>query len=181
MKQSLIKQLVAISIVIAVLAWAPAGHASLPFDTVEVSYEEAARERVWDGRIEAVNQGTVSAQTSGRVAELLYDVNDFVDAGAVVMRFTDTEQKAALNRAQAALAEARARLANAETEFERGEKMIANNTIAQSRFDQLKAERDSARARLNAAIADVETAKEQLEYTVVRLSLIHISEPTRLC
>ena len=180
MKQSLTKNLGGFSIVLAALAWSQAGYASLPFDTVTVVYEEAARERVWDGRIEAINQGTVSAQTSGRVAELPYDVNDFVDAGAVIMRFTDTEQRAALNRAQAALAEARARLANAETEFERAEKMIANNTvpmqtalafnntIAQSRFDQLKAERDSARARLDAAVADVETAKEQLEYTVVR-------------
>ncbi len=168
MKQSVIKSLGGFSIVLAALIWTPAGYASLPFDTVTVGYEEAARERIWDGRTEAVNQGTVSAQTSGRVAELPFDVNDFVDTGAVIMRFTDNEQKAALNRAQAALAEARARLANAETEFERGEKMIANNTIAQSRFDQLKAERDSARARLDAAVADVETAKEQLEYTVVR-------------
>lgn len=166
MKQSLKK--ISGAIVISALAWSQAGNASLPFDTVTVDYEEAARERVWDGRIEAVNQGTVSAQTSGRVAELPFDVNDFVDEGAVIMRFTDTEQRAALNRAEAALAEARARLANAETEFERGEKMIANNTIAQSRFDQLKAERDSAQARLKAAVAGVDTAKEQLEYTVVR-------------
>lgn len=166
MKQSLKK--ISGAIVISALAWSQAGNASLPFDTVTVDYEEAARERVWDGRIEAVNQGTVSAQTSGRVAELPFDVNDFVDEGAVIMRFTDTEQRAALNRAEAALAEARARLANAETEFERGEKMIANNTIAQSRFDQLKAERDSAQARLKAAFAGVDTAKEQLEYTVVR-------------
>ena len=166
MKQSLKK--ISGAIVISALAWSQAGNASLPFDTVTVAYEEAARERVWDGRIEAVNQGTVSAQTSGRVAELPFDVNDFVDEGAVIMRFTDTEQRAALNSAEAALAEARARLANAKTEFERGEKMIANNTIAQSRFDQLKAERDSAQARLRAAVAGVDTAKEQLEYTVVR-------------
>ena len=166
MKQTLKK--ISGAIVISALAWSQAGNASLPFDTVTVDYEEAARERVWDGRIEAVNQGTVSAQTSGRVAELPFDVNDFVDEGAVIMRFTDTEQRAAFNRAEAALAEARARLANAETEFERGEKMIANNTIAQSRFDQLKAERDSAQARLKAAFAGVDTAKEQLEYTVVR-------------
>ena len=150
--------------------FAPASHAQvgLPFETVVVSYEEAPRERVWDGRIEAVNQGTVSAQTSGRVAALPYDVNDFVDAGAVIMRFTDTEQRAALNGAEAALAEARAKLANAETEFERAATMIANNTISQSRFDQAKAERDSARARLDAAVAGVESAREQLEYTVVR-------------
>ena len=168
MKQTLKRLNAEFLVALTVLFAAQAGFANPSFDTVTVDYEEAVRERVWDGRIEAVNQGTVSAQTSGRVAELPYDVNDFVEAGAVVMRFTDTEQRAALNRAEAALAEARARLANAETEFERGEKMIANNTIAQSRFDQLKAERDSARARLNAASAGVETAREQLEYTVVR-------------
>jgi RND family efflux transporter MFP subunit len=142
--------------------------AAVPFETTAVTYEVAPSERVLDGRVEAVQQGTVSAQTSGRIAELPFDVNDFVDAGAVIMRFTDTEQRAALDRAQAALAEARARLANAETEYERAEKMIVNNTISQSRYDQVKAERDSARARLNAAVAGVETAQEQLEYTVVR-------------
>jgi len=153
---------------IALVLSAQAAFAALPFETVTVVHEEAARERIWDGRIEAVNQGTVSAQTSGRVAELPFDVNDFVEAGDVIMRFTDTEQRAALDRAQAALAEARARLANAETEFERAETMIANNTISQSRFDQTKAERDAAKARFDAAAAGVETAKEQLEYTVVR-------------
>lgn len=168
MKQSLKKSLFSLPVVLTALVWAQAAHASPPFETVTVAYEEAPRERVWDGRIEAVNQGTVSAQTSGRVAELPFDVNDFVEAGAVVMRFTDTEQRAALNGAEAALAEARARLANAQTEFERAEKMIVNNTISQSRFDQVKAERDSARARLDAAVAGVEAAKEQLEYTVVR-------------
>ena len=151
----------------ALLAAWPAT-AAAPFDTVAVRYEEAPRERIWDGRIEAVNRATVSAQTSGRIAELPFDVNDFVDAGEVVMRFTDTEQRAALDGAQATLAEARARLANAETEFQRAETMIANNTISRSRFDQARAERDSARARLDAAVAGVEAAREQLEYTVVR-------------
>ena len=119
----------------ALLAAAPVT-AAVPFETATVEYEVAPRERVLDGRVEAVNQGTVSAQTSGRIAELPFDVNDFVDAGAVIARFTDVEQRAALDRAEADLAEARARLANAETEFERAEKMIANNTISQSRFDQ---------------------------------------------
>jgi RND family efflux transporter MFP subunit len=151
----------------AVLAAAPS-LAAVPFETVTVGYDVAPRERVLDGRVEAVNKATVSAQTSGRIAELPFDVNDFVEAGEVVMRFTDTEQRAALDGAQATLAEARARLANAETEFERAETMIANNTISRSRFDQAKAERDSARARLDAAVAGVEAAREQLEYTVVR-------------
>ncbi len=141
---------------------------AVPLDTAEVRYEVAPRERVWDGRIEAVNQATVSAQTSGRVAELPFDVNDFVDAGEVVMRFTDTEQRAALARAEAALRESQARLEEAEQEFARASAMIENATISRARFDQTKANRDSARARIAAARSDVATAKEQLEYTVVR-------------
>jgi RND family efflux transporter MFP subunit len=140
----------------------------VPFPTADVVYEVAPRERIWDGRIEAVNQATVSAQTSGRIAELPFDVNDFVDAGEVVMRFTDTEQRAAMRRAEAALEEARARYAEADQEFKRFSTMLENQTVSRARFDQAKANREAAQARLNAARSGVETAKEQLEYTVVR-------------
>ena len=142
--------------------------AAMPLETAPVVYEDAARERILDGRIEAVNQATVSAQTSGRIAELPFDVNDFVDKGAVIMRFTDTEQRAALERAQAALAEADARLEQAEQEYERVANMFENATVSQARFDQAKADRDAARARVAAARSGVGTATEQLEYTVVR-------------
>jgi RND family efflux transporter MFP subunit len=146
----------------------PPALAAVPFETGEVGFEVAPRERIWDGRIEAVNQATVSAQTSGRVAGLPFDVDDFVDAGEVVMRFTDTEQRAALARAEAALRESQARLEEAEQEFTRASAMLENATISRARFDQTKANRDSARARLAAARSDVATSKEQLEYTVVR-------------
>ena len=142
--------------------------ASAQLVTADVSYEVAPRERIWNGRIEALNQATVSAQTSGRVAELPFDVNDFVDAGEVIMRFTDTEQRAALARAEASLQESQARLAEAEQEFARASTMLENATVSKARFDQTKANRDSARARLTAARSDVATAQEQLEYTVVR-------------
>lgn len=142
--------------------------AAVPFATVEVAYEVAPRERILDGRIEAVNQATVSAQTSGRIAELPFDVNDFVDAGKVIMRFTDTEQRAALTRAQANLQEGQARFNEAEQEFERVSSMFDNGTVSQARFDQAKANRDATMARLNGVRSGVATAKEQLEYTVVR-------------
>ncbi len=142
--------------------------ASDGIESVAATLEDAARERVWDGRVEAVNRATVSAQTSGRIAELPFDVNDYVEAGAVIMRFTDTEQQAALASALAALEEANARLAEADQEFDRFSRMIENQTISQARFDQSKANRDAAQARVNAAQSGVATAREQLEYTVVR-------------
>lgn len=161
-------RLSSIPAVLAALVVAAPVSGAVPFDTATARYEDAARERVWDGRVEAVNQATVSAQTSGRIAELPFDVNDYVDAGDIVMRFTDTEQKAVLARAEATLQEARARLAEANQAFERFSKMIENNSVSQSQLDQSRANRDAAQARLNAATSGVETAQEQLEYTAVR-------------
>jgi len=157
--------LCAASLFVACMAQALAATA---VPTLDVAYEVAPRERVWDGRVEAVNQATVSAQTSGRIADLPFDVNDYVEAGAVIMRFTDTEQRAALMRAQAALEESEARFAQSEQEYQRVANMFENETVSQARFDQAKANRDAAQARLNSARGGVATAKEQLEYTVVR-------------
>jgi RND family efflux transporter MFP subunit len=147
---------------------APASAAEVPFATLTVDYERAPRERVWDGTVEAVNQATVSAQTSGRVAEIFYDVDDFVEAGAPIMRFTDTEQRAALDSARAALEEAEARAAEAESEFTRVASMFENGTVARARYDQAQANRDAAAARLESARAGAVNAEQQLEYTRVR-------------
>jgi RND family efflux transporter MFP subunit len=151
----------------ACLAWASAS-AQLPFPTATVVFERAPRERIWDGTVEAINQATVSAQTSGRVAEIVYDVNDFVEAGAVIMRFTDTEQRAGMRSAEAALQEAEARHTEAESEFRRIAAMFENETVARARYDQAQANFDAAQARLESARSGVATAREQLEYTVVR-------------
>src|SRR5690554_4546491 len=140
----------------------------VPFPTAEARYEQAPRERVFDGTVEAVNRATVSAQTTGRVAKILYDVNDFVEAGAVIMRFTDAEQQAALRQARAALEEAEARFTEAEQEYTRVEGMFRNETVSRARFEQAQANREAAAARLEAARSAVARAEEQLDYTVVR-------------
>ena len=145
-------------------AWA----AEIPLSTLTVQYETAPRERVFDGTVEAVNQATVSAQTSGRVAEIFYDVDDFVEAGAPIMRFTDTEQRAALGSARAALEEAQARAAEADSEYARIAAMFENETVARARFEQARANRDAAAARLESARAGVTHAEQQLQYTLVR-------------
>lgn len=162
---SLLRSTIAVMLAASIAA---ASAAEVPLATLTVEYEKAPRERVWDGTVEAVNQATVSAQTSGRVAEIFYDVDDFVEAGAPIMRFTDTEQRAALGSARAALEEAEARAAEAESEFTRVSSMFENGTVARARYDQARANRDAAAARLESARAGLVHAEQQLEYTLVR-------------
>ena len=125
-------------------------------------------ERMVDGTIEAVNQATVSAQTSGRVAEILYDVNDVVPAGAVIIRLKGTEQRAGLQGAEAAVTEAKARNAEAATSYQRISDLYQRRVVSRAQLDQATANRDAAAARLAAAEAGVSTAREGVGYTAIR-------------
>ena len=142
--------------------------APVGFETITVAPRTAARERSWDGVVEAVNQATLSAQTRGRVLELPFDVNDYVEAGQVVVRFTDVEQVSAQRRASAGLNAAQADYTEAETAFRRTEELVAKQLLARASLDQARARRDAARAALEAARAGVSEAGEQVDYTVIR-------------
>ncbi len=136
--------------------------------TVMVQPERAPIERRLDGVIEAVNQGTVAAQTSGRVAAIFYDVNDFVPAGAVIIRLRSTELHAGLTEAQAALSEATAREAEAQSRYQRLADMYQRKVVPKATLDEATASREAAVAHLKAARASLESAKEGVAYTEVR-------------
>ena len=138
------------------------------FATAVASAEDGRSEQVWDGVVEAVNQATISAQTSGRVIELPYDVNDTVAEGAVIVRFTDVEQKSAKSRAQSQIASAQAAYDEAQASYQRISEVYARKLVAKAQLDQERARRDSAKAALNAARAQLSEVGQQMDYTVVR-------------
>jgi len=142
--------------------------AELPFTTALIESDETPRERVFDGTVEAVNQATVSAQTAGRIAEVFYDVDDYVRAGEPIIRFTSVEQQSVLRQAQAALAEAVARNNQADEEFRRASNLYESGSASKREYEQALAARDTARARVTAARSAIETAQQQLDYTLVR-------------
>jgi len=136
--------------------------------TATAGFEPAAIERVFDGTVEAVHQATVSAQTGGRIAELNYDVDDFVEIGSVLVRFTNEEQSAALRQAEAQLAEAQARSTEAEEDYRRAQNLQQRGLGSQRDLDRALASRDSAKARVTASESAVETARQKLDYTTVK-------------
>lgn len=120
-----------------------------------------------DGVIEAVQQSTVSAQTSGRVIALPYDVDDSVPAGALIVQLEDNEQQARLQQAQAALAEAEASLADARQQFSRSRSLHERRLIADQALDQARNQLSASEARLAGAQAAVTEARKQQDYTRV--------------
>jgi len=141
---------------------------SAQLSTQVMALEKLPLERVVDGTIEAINQATVSAQTSGRITELFYDVNDFVPAGAVIMRLRATEQRAGMQQAQAGLQEAITREAEARQQFARIEGLYRDKVATKQEYDVALANRDAAKAKLDAARAAGDVAREGVAYTEVR-------------
>ncbi len=147
---------------------APPGRAAAALETVVLREAQVPREIAFDGVVEAVDQATVAAQTSGRVVELPFDVGDYVEKGAVIARFTGSEQRARTEASDAAVTEARARLAEAQLEFDRIKDVYERKLVAKARFDKAAADLESARARAEAAEAARAEAREGLGYTVIR-------------
>jgi len=147
---------------------APTVYADLPFATAPATLEMTAVERLFDGTVEAVHRATISAQTAGRIAQVNYDVDDFVEHGAVLIRFTDVEQRTALREAQARLTETHARLVEASAEYQRAQNLKERNLGSQRDLDRALSGRDSVAAQVASAESAVERASQQLDYTVVK-------------
>lgn len=125
-----------------------------PFETAEAVQQVVSREQLLDGVVEAVNQATITAQTSGQVAEIYYDIGDRVPPGSVVMRLRGREQRAVVE-------EASARFDQAESEYNRIKDVYERKLVS-------KAEYDRAEANYRTAKAALERAREQAGYTEVR-------------
>ena len=124
-------------------------------------------EQILDGVIEAVNQSTVSAQTAGRVEEIMVDVNDMVPQGAPIVRIRNIEQRAGLEQAQASLREAEARYLEAQAEYNRMRGIYEKQLVSKAQMDAATAGLSAAKAKLDAAQAGVSQAKESLGYTTI--------------
>jgi RND family efflux transporter MFP subunit len=149
---------------VAALATTPA---QAQTDWVAVERAMLQEEIRLDGRIEAVQQSTVSAQISGTITALPVDVDDVVSQGDVIAQLDDTEPRAQLDQAQANLTEAEASLLDATQRVERIRPLAERGVASQAELDQAENQLNAAQARLERARAAVEQAQEQLSYTRV--------------
>lgn len=127
------------------------------YDTIEL-----------DGVVEAVQQSTVSAQTSGTIVKLPVDVDDAVAAGELIVQLDSTEQRAQLNQAQANLTSAQASLKDAERRVQRITNLFQQQVASQAELDEAETQLDTRQAAVDAATAALEESRKQLSYTEVR-------------
>jgi RND family efflux transporter MFP subunit len=106
-----------------------------------------------DGSLQAVRQSVLSAQASGRIAQLAVKAGDKVRAGQLLAVIDDRVTQAGVSQAQAQVAQADAQLANARANFERTRNLHAQGFISQAALDVAQSQYKAAQAGSSGAVA----------------------------
>ncbi len=135
--------------------------------TAKAEYREVAQTYSVEGVVEAVRQSTVSAQISGRIKEINFDVGDTVSKGQVILRIDERETSQALAGSQAQVMQAQAALTQAKANYERSVQLFEQKYISQSALDKAKADYDMAQAQSEASQASESQSALAHAYTSV--------------
>ena len=139
-----------------------------PLATIEAANQLVPERAEFNGRIQAVNQATVSAETQGRVEDIRVDIGDAVTAGTVLLTMTSTEQRAGLTQAEANLADANSNLATDSAEYRRINDLFQKKFVSKTEMDRATSRLSASKARVNSAEAALRSARQQLSYTEIK-------------
>lgn len=134
------------------------------------------------GYVVARRRATVSSKVTGKVAKVMLEEGQRVEAGQVIALLDDSNWRAALAQSKAQLQQAEASVDSAQTAYDdakpifaRSEKQKAAAVISAESFDESRAQFDVshnnlliAQRSLEAARAGVEVAQRNLDDTVIR-------------
>jgi RND family efflux transporter MFP subunit len=117
--------------------------------------------------VEAVRQSTVSAQMTGRIVDIRFDVGDYVKKGEVIVRIDERAATQAVAASQAEVQEAEAAMRNARATFERSRQLFAQRFISQAALDKAEADYKSAQARVTGLLAGAGRAATERSFATV--------------
>jgi RND family efflux transporter MFP subunit len=147
---------------------APASAASAPpLRTAAAEVRDVQLAISADAVVEAVHQSTVSAQLTGRIVDIRFDVGDRVKKGEVIARIDERGATQALAASEAQVREAEAGLANARSQYERSRQLLAQGFISPAALDKSEADFKAAESRLKAMLAGAGQAATERSFTTI--------------
>ena len=107
------------------------------------------------GNTQAFNTVDLVARVEGFLIKIGYQDGAFVKKGDLLFQIDPTTYIAQVKQAEAQLAATQAQLVQAQAEFQRQETLLRQNVTAQNTYDIAKAKRDSDRANVENAGAEI--------------------------
>lgn len=145
--------------------------AAMPVPVVTTATPLQKQVTEWDefvGRFKATKSVEVRPRVSGQVTRVHFTDGQFVRAGAPLFTIDARPYRAELAQAQAEVSRASSALALSQTNLDRAQRLIAEDAVAATEVDRLKAEVRNNQANLAAARAAVSARSLNVGFTTVR-------------
>jgi RND family efflux transporter MFP subunit len=130
--------------------------------------QDVAPYEVLTGNTVAFAAVDLVARVKGFLTDIKYVDGSYMKKGDVLFVIEQTMYKANVQEAQAQLEAAQAELVQSEAEFTRQETLLRQNVSAQNTYDKAKAKRDTDRANVENAQANLVIQQTNLGYTTVQ-------------
>lgn len=119
-------------------------------------------------RTRATEDAEIRPRITGTIIERDFEEGQEVEKDALLFKIDPRPYQAALESAQASLANAESALDVAEKNLARGKDLVPQGFISQSELDKLGDEKNRAQASVQSARAALEQARLDLEFTEIR-------------
>ena len=120
------------------------------------------------GKIEAVNSANISTRMMGYVDNIYVQVGDKVSRGQLLISINNADLSAKLAQVNAGIAEAKAAFNIAEKDYNRYTALFKENSASQKEVDDITANYNMAKARLEAAKQMKNEVNAQFSYSNIR-------------
>lgn len=120
------------------------------------------------GTIRAVHETTIGSKLLARAVEVNLRAGQKVHVGDVLVRMDDTDLRAKLRQAEAAVASAEATHNQAATDEKRYSELVASKSISQQQYDNAVAAKRTSEASLQQAMAARSEAEAALDWATIR-------------
>jgi RND family efflux transporter MFP subunit len=169
--------LAALAIVVLIAAswwWLRGGTpapAAMPVPVVTAATPLERQITEWDefvGRFKAIKSVEVRPQVSGQIVGIHFTDGQLVSSGAPLFTIDPRPYRAALAQAQAEIARASSALALSRSNLARAQRLVAEDAVAATEVDRLRAEVRNYEASLAAARAAAAARSIEVGFTTVR-------------
>jgi RND family efflux transporter MFP subunit len=120
------------------------------------------------GSIRAVHETTIGSKLLARVVEVNLKAGQKVQTGDILIRVDDTDLRAKLQQAKAAMAAEEAVYRQAASDEKRYAQLVKSKTISQQQYDNLVTALQSAEANLQRAQATANEVQATLDWATIR-------------
>lgn len=145
----------------------PAAPATTEVDVAAVLQKEVKDSQTYSGRLAAVDKVDIRPLVSGTIVSVNLKDGQMVKKGDVLFIIDPRPYQSEVDRAAGQVAAARARVTYTANDWQRAQRLIADNAIAKRDYDEKQNAANEAAANLKTAQAALEAAEINLGYTKI--------------